>query len=114
MAEKTQLAERYLAAKRKLFDTYYSELNDPQREAVFTANGSLLVLAGAGSGKTTVLVKRIVFLVKYGNAYLSEYVPHDLSEQKVTELSKGCDRGNIARVHLSAMRTVANAGDNLY
>ena len=88
MTEKTQLAERYLRAKRKLFDIYYSELNPPQREAVFTANGSLLVLAGAGSGKTTVLVKRIVFLVKYGNAYFSEYVPHNLSEQRVLELER--------------------------
>ena len=45
MAEITQLGARYLRAKRKLFDTYYSELNAPQREAVFTANGALLVLS---------------------------------------------------------------------
>lgn len=88
MAEMTQLCARYLSAKRRLFDIYYSELNPPQREAVFTANGSLLVLAGAGSGKTTVLVKRIVFLVKYGNAYFSEYVPNNLTEARVCELER--------------------------
>lgn len=88
MAEITQLGERYLCAKRRLFDIYYSELNPPQREAVFTANGSLLVLAGAGSGKTTVLVKRIVFLVKYGNAYFSDYIPHNLTEAHVSELER--------------------------
>ena len=88
MAQITQLGERYLRAKRRLFDIYYSELNEPQREAVYTANGALLVLAGAGSGKTTVLVKRIVFLVKYGNAYYSEYIPNELNEAKLAELER--------------------------
>ncbi len=81
-----RLAERYLAAKRKLFEKYYDDLNPEQREAVFTANGSLLILAGAGSGKTTVLVNRIVFLIKYGNAYFSEYIPHSLTEERVRQL----------------------------
>ena len=80
------LSTRYLAAKRRLFDIYYASLNDRQREAVFTADGTLLVLAGAGSGKTTVLVKRIVHLIKYGNAYHSSYVPHDLTEDRVFNL----------------------------
>ena len=84
----TQLCERYLSAKRKLFDTYYSKLNPEQREAVFTANGALLVLAGAGSGKTTVLVQRIVFLVKYGNAYYSDYVPNTLTQERVEQLER--------------------------
>ena len=80
------LSLRYLAAKRRLFDIYYASLNDRQREAVFTADGTLLVFAGAGSGKTTVLVKRIVYLIQYGNAYRSTYVPHDLTEDRVFNL----------------------------
>ncbi len=80
------LDERYLLAKRKLFDKVYSSLNERQREAVFTTEGNLLVLAGAGSGKTTVLVRRIAFIIKYGNAYYGTYVPYDISEERVCAL----------------------------
>lgn len=80
------IRERYLKAKRALFDKYYRTLNDKQRQAVYTVNNPLLVLAGAGSGKTTVLVKRIAFIIKYGNAYYSDAVPSNISENMVSEL----------------------------
>ena len=85
------LQSRYIAAKQRLFDIYYGDLNARQREAVFTTEGSLLVLAGAGSGKTTVLVRRIAFIVKYGNAYFSTYTPHDLTEARVRELERAAE-----------------------
>ncbi len=65
----------FLSLRRKLIEKDFSGMNDRQFEAVTTVNGPLLVLAGAGSGKTTVLVNRIANLVKYGNAYLSNEIP---------------------------------------
>lgn len=78
--------ERFLKLKRALFDKCYSNLNSKQKEAVYTVNGPLLVLAGAGSGKTTVLVKRVVFLIKYGNAYMTDIVPEFVDEEYIKEM----------------------------
>lgn len=78
-----ELVERYLEAKRALFDKKYGFLNEMQRKSVFTVKGPLLVLAGAGTGKTTLLVNRIAYILKYGDAYFSSLVPSDISEDEV-------------------------------
>lgn len=55
--------------KRKALEHYFEKLNNPQRETVFSVKGPVLVLAGAGSGKTTAIINRIAGMIYFGNAY---------------------------------------------
>jgi len=101
--ENSAVAREYIELKRRLFDKYYSFLNDEQRKAVYTVNGPLLILAGAGSGKTTVLVNRLSFLIKYGNAYYSEYVPEGINSRMIEFMkqAESLPREDLARFLLS-------------
>lgn len=60
--------------REKIIKKEFSRMNDMQLKAVLSVDGPLLILAGAGSGKTTVLVNRIAYLMKYGRAYGSEQI----------------------------------------
>ena len=81
------LKERYLDAKRIIIMKYLSaKLNPEQSRAVCSVNGPVLIIAGAGSGKTTVLVNRITFILKYGDAYFSDEVPQWADENYVADM----------------------------
>lgn len=72
-----------LALRRAVLEKDFARMNDRQKQAVFTVNGPLLILAGAGSGKTTVLINRIANILRYGDAYNSTYLRDDLDENDI-------------------------------
>ena len=79
--------------RRQIIDRQFARMNAPQRQAVYHTEGPLLILAGAGSGKTTVLVNRIANLVRFGSGYNSADVPA-LTEEQMDKL-RLCADGRI-------------------
>ena len=102
-----QIKQECVSLRKQLMEKEFSKMNAMQREAVFQVNGPLLILAGAGSGKTTVLVNRIANLIRYGNAYQSQEVSDAIDEQDINEM-KACleknqpisDETKIGRAHV--------------
>lgn len=82
-----QKGNDFLNLKRNALRKYFNKLNGMQQEAVFTVKGPLLILAGAGSGKTTVLVNRIANMIYFGDAYNSDNVPENISEEDIKFLN---------------------------
>ena len=81
-----ELISRYIAARSRYITEQFQSLNEMQRQAVLTTEGPLLLLAGAGSGKTTVLINRIANLIRFGCGSDSELVPDTATDADIVFL----------------------------
>ena len=77
---------RFLAARKRYISRQFDKLNTMQQEAVMTTEGPLLLLAGAGSGKTTVLINRIANIMRFGRGSDSNEIPDTVTEEDVVFL----------------------------
>ena len=85
----TDFEKRFIKARREYIRAQFTHLNEMQQQAVLATEGPLLILAGAGSGKTTVLINRIANLLRFGKGGDSDELNEYADEKALAALEAG-------------------------
>lgn len=88
------MQEEYFRLRDQIIESCYRHLNPEQQQAVFTSNIPVLILAGAGTGKTTVLTNKLHFLLQFVNSYQSKNLPTGVSSDDLTIMADWLKRTN--------------------
>ncbi len=100
------LTNEFCELRKQYIDAKFMTMNPMQKKAIYNVDGPVLVLAGAGSGKTTTIIGRIVYMVMFGHAYYSTKTTFPITENDIKELkSVLAGTGSISE-HLKSMLQV--------
>ncbi|MBR3948204.1 MAG: UvrD-helicase domain-containing protein [Clostridia bacterium] len=102
-------SKEFFELRKKIIEKDFSYMNEKQRQAIFQVKGPLLILAGAGSGKTTVIVNRIANIVKYDNAYHSNEVRFEPTERDLRYMKAYLDGDEDLRFDVEDLLSVEPA-----
>ncbi len=103
------LKEELISLRKKVLEKVFERMNPVQMDAVFTTQGPLLILAGAGSGKTTVVVNRIANLIKFGQAYNSNFISNQIDDEDANAMNAFLEGGTTLDPELSKKLSVSAA-----
>ena len=95
----------YLTLRRDVIKKYFCSMNDRQFDAVTTVNGPLLVLAGAGSGKTSVALHRLAYLLFQDKAAKSDnmliFSPNEVFSEYISTVLPQLGEENVLQTTFS-------------
>lgn len=100
------LTNEFCELRKQYIDAKFKTMNPMQKKAIYNVDGPVLVLAGAGSGKTTTIIGRIVYMVMFGHAYYSTKTTFPVTENDIKELKSVLSGTGSISEHLKSMLQV--------
>lgn len=100
------LTNEFCELRKQYIDAKFMTMNPMQKKAIYNVDGPVLVLAGAGSGKTTTIIGRIVYMVMFGHAYYSTETTFPVTEGDIKELKSVLSGTGSISEHLKSMLQV--------